>query len=437
MNHRSTRGSSKKSSEVRARQSSSRQSYPRIVLMLHPSAGYDRGLLGGISRYAQLHQPWVFCFATEYPAVPLPNFDSITGNILPAESFKEDSRQILASLNRLGAAGVIGRIQTPGIARTLLASQLPVIAVDLNEKQLAEDSPLAMISEIRADSYNAGRVAAEHLIERGFASFAFCGYPGRMWSDIREEGFRMRIEQNRRRCYAYRSKSKSSALPWYRERLTVIDWLSSLPKPVGIMACNDIRGRQVIEACIEAGLKVPDDVGVVGVDQDRLLCDLANPPLSSVVFNLERAGYQAAELLDGLMSGRVRKPQRITVEAMWVIPQRSTDIVAVDDPHMAKALRFIRDHFRQPINVADVVNETRLSRRAIEIRFQRMLKRSIREEIQRTRLVWSQKLLVETNLSVEKIAEASGFSSMSYMSDVFRREQGIAPSQYRQQSRNP
>ena len=214
-------------------------------------------------------------------------------------------------------------------------------------------------------------------------------------------------------------------------------WLQSLAKPVGVMACNDVRGRQVIEACLEAGLRVPDDVAVLGVDEDRLLCELANPPLSSVVLNLDRAGYQAAELLDGLMAGRLQPPQRILAEALWIIPRRSTDVLAIEDRHVAAAVRFIRDHCREAIAVGDVVSQANISRRGLEIRFQHVLGRSIRQQIQRVRLGWSQRLLVETNLSAEKIAHACGFSSLSYLSSVFRRELGTTLTDYRRQSRNP
>jgi LacI family transcriptional regulator len=193
----------------------------------------------------------------------------------------------------------------------------------------------------------------------------------------------------------YEPARHGRTLAWHREQPLVTAWLQSLPKPVGIMACNDVRGRQVIEACLQVGLQVPDDVAVVGVDEDRLLCDLANPPLSSVALNLERAGYQAAELLAGLISGRVRQPRRILAEAMWVIPRRSTDVLAVEDRDVAAALRFIRDRFRTRIGVDDVVAEACISRRSLEMRFQRSLGRSIRQEIQRVRLAWSQKLAVE------------------------------------------
>lgn len=367
----------------------------------------------------------------------MPESDSFCGEMVPPISVSIASREASLPLRRLDVTGVIGRIQSPTIARRLLALRRPIIAIELSKKQLSPSSPLKNVSEILADSHCAGRIAAEHLLDCGFTTFGFCGYRGRIWSERRHEGFCDRLKENRLPCHVYEPSQRKNESMWCHEQPLVSDWIRSLPKPVGIMACNDIRGYQVIEACIHAGFRVPDDVAVVGVDEDRLLCDLASPPLSSVVLNLERAGYQAAELLDGLMSGHIRKPQRILVEALRVIPRRSTDVVAIEDRHVAAAVRFVRDHFRQAITVEDVLRQTGVSRRGLEIRFHRCLGRSIRQEIQRVRLAWSKRLSVETALSAEKIAELSGFSSLSYMSSVFRRECDMTLSEYRRQSRNP
>jgi LacI family transcriptional regulator len=369
--------------------------------------------------------------------VPIPESDSTSDKMFPERAVRRPSRREAFSLRRLDAAGVIGRIQTPAIARTLLASGLPLIAVDLTAKQLADGNPLSGVSEICADSHTAGRVAAEHLIERGFTCFGFCGYQGRLWSDRRLAGFSEQVQAAGHSCSVYEPPHRHRVLPWGSEQASVVAWLRSLTKPVGIMACNDVRGRQVIEACLQAGLRVPDDVAVVGVDEDRLLCELANPPMSSVVLNLERAGYQAGELLAGLMAGRVQQPQRVLVEALWVIPRRSTDVLAIEDRHVAAAVRFIRDHCREAITVGDVVAESHISRRSLEIRFQQRLGRSIRQQIQQARLAWSKRLLIETNLSAEKIAQTCGFSSLSYMSSVFHRELGTTLTDYRRQARNP
>jgi LacI family transcriptional regulator len=411
---------------------------PRVVLLLNPLAGYDRGLLEGIARYAQLHGPWIFLLPEEHPTIPRPDSDSVTGEFqklspLPSTTKRRPSLQLQA----LNASGIIGRIQTPEIARSLLASNLPIVTVELAEKQLLKNNPLSRLSEVCADSHKAGRMAAEHLLERGFTNFGFCGYQERIWSQRRQEGFCERIQESGFHCQIYRPPQRKRILTWRDEQSAVIAWLQSLPKPIGIMACNDIRGRQLIEACHQADLQVPDDVAVVGVDEDRLLCDLANPPLSSVALNLDRAGYRAAELLDELMSGRIRKPEKILVEPLWVVQRRSTNVVAVEDRHVAAAVQFVRDHFRQAITVSDIVRHAGISRRSLEIRFQNTFGRSIRHEIQRVRLEWSKKLLAETNLSTEKIAEVSGFRSPNYMCSVFHRELRVSPTQYRRNACNP
>ena len=231
------------------------------------------------------------------------------------------------------------------MARTLLSSRLPVIAVDLTEKQLADNDPLSKISEIAPTRKMPGASRPEHLLERGFARFGFCGYQG---GSGRTGGGRFLRACSRRRTFMLGLRASRTTSIAVVPRAAVGDRLAgSLAKPAGVMACNDIRGRQVIEACLQAGLRVPDDVAVVGVDEDRLLCELANPPMSSVVFNLERAGYQAAELLDGLMAGRIQAAAPDLVEAMWVIPRRSTNVVAIEDRHVAAAARFIRDHCRR------------------------------------------------------------------------------------------
>jgi len=217
----------------------------------------------------------------------------------------------------------------------------------------------------------------------------------------------------------------------------VMAWLKSLPRPVAVMTCNDIRGRQVLEASRLTGLEVPEDVAVVGVDDDHLICNLSNPPLSSVAVNLSQAGYQAAELLDDLIRGEARQPQQIVAEALWVVGRRSSDVIVTEDRHVAAALRFIRDRARQSIGVDDVVRHTGISRRGLEIRFRRAMGRSIHNEIQRIRLVFTKQLLTETNLSVERIAALAGFFSLPYLMSMFRRETGMTLAQFRRRMRIP
>lgn len=408
---------------------------PRVVLLLYAHAGYDRAILQGVIRYARIHGPWIFYVAGEDPGLPLPDTEAISGAPIRMIGAGEGNRRMhLPDLSRWGATGIIGRLQNREILKMAVESGAPLIAMDLSDEQLASDLPLKDVSEIRPDSVKAGRMAAEHLLERGFVNFAFCGYDGRSWSQRRQEGFAERVREAGLQCRVFRLDSKKSVL-WQTERDYVTDWLRGLPKPVGIMACNDVRGRQVLEACLVVQIAVPDQVAVIGVDNDELFCELSNPPLSSVVLDAEQGGYEAAKLLDRLMSSRKTPHARIGVEPLWVTARQSTDLIAVDDPEVAAALRFIRDHAREQIGVEDVVRKAAISRRMLEIRFSHVLGRSIREEIQRVRLTWVKQLLLETRMPVAKITTLAGFSSLTHLSKVFRRETGETLSHYRRRHR--
>jgi LacI family transcriptional regulator len=342
----------------------------------------------------------------------------------------------LPNLSQWKATGVIGRIQTPEIAVELLRSKLPLITMDLSAEQLQSKSPLAKFSEIRPNSQAAGRLAAEHLLECGFQHFAYCGYAGRLWSQRRQEGFSERLQEACFSCEVYDPPRSAARQNWNREWPLLQNWLRSLIKPVGIMACNDVRGRQILDICLLNELKVPEEVAVIGVDNDDLLCDLADPPLSSVGFNAEQAGYRAAEHLAKLMQERSQRRELILVEPLRVVTRRSTDVIAVEDEQVAGAIRFIRDNARRPIGVEDVVEQNPLSRRTLEIRFQQHLGRGIREEIQRVRLGLVQQFLSETDLPIWKIAEITGFNQLEYLCRVFHRKMGMTLIQYRRKFHN-
>jgi LacI family transcriptional regulator len=410
---------------------------PRVILMMIPSSYYDRGLLEGITSYAQIHGPWIFFLSGDHPDLPIPASDSLTGE-LAGHEYQTSGKSAAAIPNfaRLNATGIIGRIQSRPTARKLLSAGLPVVgSLALSDADIASLLLRSKVSEILVDAAKTGQLAAEHFLDRGFWNYAFCGYQGRGWVDRRLQGFAERLRTASFAPEVYQPGKVRGLLTWKTEMPLVTSWLKSLPRPVAVMACNDKRGRQVIEACLFCGLKVPEDVAVVGVDNDHLFGNLTNPPLSSVALNLSKAGYQAAELLDQLMRGTVRKPREIVIEPLWVVPRRSSDVIAIDDPPLATALRFIREHAKELIGVDDVVEEAGVSRRGLEIRFQKVLRRSIHAEIQRVRLGHVRQLLTETSLSVDRIAQLTGFCSVSHVGGVFRHEFGVTPAQFRRRAR--
>ena len=289
----------------------------------------------------------------------------------------------------------------------------------------------------------AARLAAAHLLERGFRHYAFVGSFGRVWSDRRQQSFCATIREAGFQAHVYDPPRARRDRVWEREQSVLARWLGNLPRPIGVMACDDDRGREVLEACRAGGLQVPEEVAVVGVDNDELLCELADPPLSSVALSAEPGGYRVAAVLDRLMRARARgnapprKPHRLLVEPLHVVTRRSTGIVALDDLEVAAALHFLHDHAGEPIGVGDVVKHLTISRRSLEIRFRKTIGRTIHEELQRVRLVRARRLLLETDLPIPRVAEASGFASPSYFAQVFRLQFGDSPARYRRQKRTP
>ena len=210
-------------------------------------------------------------------------------------------------------------------------------------------------------------------------------------------------------------------------------WLQLLPKPAGLMACNDDIGVQIMEACKLAALPVPDAVGVIGADNDELVCGLADPAMSSVAVNFERAGYESAQALDRLMRRARGVPRQIIVQATHIVARRSTDVVAVEDSAVARAMRFIRDHTRGPVAVAEVARAAGLSRRVLERRFRRELNSSIQTEIRRVRTDQIARLLVETHMPVSEIAGSLRFPDVQHFARYFRAGKQVSPLVYRRQ----
>jgi LacI family transcriptional regulator len=275
------------------------------------------------------------------------------------------------------------------------------------------------------------RLAAEHLIERRLTQFAYVGSEDRGWSGRREKTFRTYLAKRGFEPFVYKSPKLRRDREWEREQALLARWMSTLPTPIGVFACDDDRGREVLEACKLAGLNVPEDVAVVGVDNDEVFCELADPPLSSVSLNAETAGYRAAALLDDMMHNRQRKRQHIVVEALGVVTRRSTDIVAVDDDDIGSALQFIRRQHGRDISVDRVAEEVALSRRSLEKRFRGIIGRTVLEEIQLTRLERAKRLLMETTHPISKVAELAGFGSAGYFIQFFQKHVGKTPRKFR------
>ncbi len=380
---------------------------PKVALLVETSRGIGRELLRGIARYSSLNGPWCF-------------------HISPG-----DFKQAVPHIKQWGGTGIIARIPDEKSAKAILRAGVPTIALGLNDEQMLANNPLSQLSEISSNAEDVAKLAAEHLFECGLENFAFVGSDDRAWAKRRELAFYNILAERGYQPHIYRQPSRAADRKWEREQSFLARWISELPSPIGIFACDDDRGREVLEACVLAERRVPDDVAVVGVDNDEVFCELSDPSLSSVSLNAFCAGFRAAELLDNLMKKKIRKPRRILIEAMSVVSRRSTDTVAIDDAQLVTAIQFIRRTNGKTISVDHVVREAALSRRALEKRFRDSLGRSVHEEIQLARLKSAKRLLVETTYPISKCAKVAGFKTTGYFIQFFVKWVGKTPRRYR------
>lgn len=369
-------------------------------MLLETSREYGRQLQFGITKYSSFNGPWTF--------------------------YREPGGRdrTLPQLKDWGASGIIAHAHNAAMARKIVATGIPAIIKGYK----VQGRP-----SIATDNEAIGRMAAGHLIDRGFRHFAYCGLDDRYWSRQRGQAFARKVTDEGFQVRMYKQPRLRRMRSWDKELPLMAEWLTALPKPVGVMACIDDRSQHVLHACKMAGLDVPSEVAIVGVDNDELVCRLANPQLSSIALLAERAGYEAAELLDRLMAGEEMGDQQITTKAIRVVTRQSTDVMAMEDRMVAKALQFIGTHANEPIQVVDVVEAVPISRRSLQQRFQRVMGRTILEDIQRTRIEQVARMLTETNLPISKIAMATGFPGIDHISRSFRKIKGMSPLTYRKQ----
>jgi len=294
--------------------------------------------------------------------------------------------------------------------------------------------PDMKIPYVGTDNTAVARLAADHLLERGFVHFAYCGYsptPVNGCSRRRADAFHDAIRQAGRSCVVHDVPNTASDT-WESLRGALARWLLTLPRPLGLMACNDARALQILEACRMAGLRVPEDVAVVGVDNEEAVCSFTDPPLTSIDQGSQQTGYEAALLLDQWMDGETVAPGKRSVSPVGIVARGSTEILAVGDRDVADALRFIREHACKPIGVDDVGSATGVTNATLRRRFKAVLGRTVHDEIRRVRIERAKRLLVSTDWSFRQIARESGFCSVQHMSTRVRQATGHTPREYRQ-----
>ena len=376
---------------------------PHVAVLVDTATGWGRRLVRGVVNYAQ-HASWQLWIKSGGQDAPL---------WLPPE-WQGD--------------GIIARIGTSAAARRIRAAGVPAINIS------AIELPEVDFPRVATDLPAAGRLAAEHLLDRGFVKFAYYGLAHRSYVDHHYEGFAERVSEVCEDCPFYGTTFDSGAgarTAWNTRQRGLSRWLKTLPKPVAVVAWTTELGRELIHACSREGLLVPEQVAVLAADNDELLCEACSPSLSGIELTSERIGLEAARLLDRLMRGG-RPPKRPRLlEPTGVVTRQSTDTLAVEDPDLARAVAFIRAHAADPIQVPDVLREVPVSRRWLERRFREVLGRGPAAEIRRVRLARAKRLLAETEMPVPEVARLAGFGSREYLAAVFKAELDLSPRQYR------
>jgi LacI family transcriptional regulator len=376
----------------------------RVAIIVETSRQYGRELLRGIIQYQNEVTQWSICCQPHGYGDPPP-----------------------AWLEHWRGEGILARIIDRRMAEAVLRKRLPTV-------DLRAFCPSLGIPRIDMANAEIANMAFAHLRDCGFRQFGFCGLPPGQnpWLDERCRAFQKVCHEGGAECHVClgrRGQDRHASLKDERTRFS--RWLSKLPKPIGIMAANDDHGQQLLDACQIMKIRVPDQVAVVGVNNDEFLCNLSHPPLSSIDVDLHGVGYRAAAMLDRLMNGSEVADPLIPCLPRRVVPRASTDIRMFGDPDFEAALSYIRRRACGNITVADVAGYLNISRRALERRFQAYLGRSPNNEIVQVRLERAKQLLAETDLTVGDIAGRSGFATASYLCQLFRQRIGVSPAEFR------
>lgn len=383
-----------------------------MAVVIDPDRRADRAVAAGVAAYARGTATW------RLHVEPQPFFDVGGG---------------AAALEPTLGRGVVTLATYEQVIRAAARAGLPVVAVATGGGGAVPTGiPLVEIDEERVAA-----LAAEHLVEQGFRRFGFYGLaspPAAAWSEPRAGAFSRRLNAAGFACDTLLARGRPADV-----RGELADWVAALPRPVGIMACDDERAAQVLEACQTLRLRVPEDVAVVGVGDDEFVRELAIPALSSVALPLRNAGYEAAGLLHRLLRpaarGRGEVPLRTLLPPVGVMVRHSTDVLAIDDPVVSAAIRAIGSKAVAGLAVADLVRESRLSRWQLDQRFRRLIGRSIHEQILHVRLAEARRLVLSTDVPLKSVAKRAGFRSASYMTTLFKRRFAATPAALRTTAR--
>ncbi|ARN57989.1 Xylose operon regulatory protein [Sedimentisphaera salicampi] len=380
---------------------------PKVILLVENSRAFGRNILRGIARYSATNGPWSFFRPEAFYLHP--------GKAAIPE---------LEFIKKVGADGIIMR-ETPNTEK-ILSLGIPTILSSYLQKEYTG------AVQVLNDNEKIGSMGAEHLINKGFKNFAFCGNRKFFWSNERREGFINRAEKAKLQSVFVKEKYKNTKRSNQHEIIRELnEWITTLPLPIGIMTCTDEYAQYIAEAAKISELRIPEDVAVLGVDNDDFICDLTYPTLSSIELSAEQAGFECAANLDILMKNPEYSKGEIIVNPLYIKERHSTNILAANIPEIVASLKFIENNIEERISVQDVADYVCISRRSLERLFANQLQRSVFEMIKEMRLARIIKYLSNTELSAGEISRIIGFSEEASLSKFFRKEKGISLRKFR------
>ena len=382
------------------------QPSPPHILVTIPTVNFtQRKILEGILDYARENGPWLFHLNTG---------DIAAQGLRRARVWGVDGAILLSTNTELLAR--VARLDCP----TVLIN--PPLTVKPRRKNVVV---------VRRDNPNLGRMAAEHLLAAGFRSFAFVGSPRpSYWSDGRRDGFTRAIASAGFPCEVYPTPTPDECADFSLEAPRLGDWLKALPKHTALYTVKDIRGQQILAACIDAHIAVPDELAVLSTDDDEILCETATPSLSSIALDGAHTGRICARALDDLLHGHPRHPL-VDIAFPRIVTRRSTDAFAIADPILARVVDYVRKNLAAPLKVSDIAELLGISVRTVETKALRHFGHPIREEILRLRLSHGVALLTNSRLSLAEIASRCGFCNASHFSRAVKTAFGYPPGVFR------
>lgn len=384
----------------------------RLIFLSDFTEAYAHHLLQGILTYAKQkdQEAWVVC------RMP-PSYKETYG-----------IKGVVEWAKKWEANAIIGRFNHDDDIDLFRRNGIIAIAQDFKRR-------FNNIPNITSNYHDTGRLAARFFIEKGYEHFAFYGYKDTVWSDERCEGFYEGVKEAGygKNFHTYTNQQLETL--WYYDSTPLLNWLKQLPRQTAVFCCDDNQGNKITEICKSNRIQIPEHLAVLGVDNDTTLCELSDPPLSSVYLDIEAGGYETAELIMNLMTQKDFQPQDVIIKATSIINRASTNSFATDDMYINEALEFIHSNLDKALNVTDLVNKLPLSRRLLEMRFKKVTGRSVYNYIIYNRIEEFARKIHETDKPINEIATEMEFYNYSNLVQQFKQIKGCTPTEFRKRNK--